>query len=577
MLFKTNIDVKRFLVKCSNRNQSKAILKLIFEQSNGRKININITFLTEQECKSFSYFQGIWWPSNQNQNLNNNVNVNTGFYDPPPAPAPEPPAPAPKKVVHATKDTVVSINFHAPIKNKFIPTLNFGGFGGGPASKAPSASPKKKETPKSPKKGKRPEPKKKTAAPKKKSKAPKSKEPKSSPPKGSPPKGSPPKGSGGAGHGLPMNLVFNNNFPQNMMNVVGAHNNVRGKGVHMPNNNAGGTQKVSQTYKATGGIQTQGGYQGGQQGGQQGGPQQGGGQGGSQGGFGNWGRSHYTNIHSIKYPSNDVQVIGNGNEVHTVAGLYNNVKYQKKVAPQPNPMQGMQFKLLLNLLQKMVVKVNAPPKTTTTTTTEPTTTTTTTEATTTPAETTTTTEATTTTTTTEPTTTTTEATTTTTTEATTTTTTEAPTTTFPYNQMLEILLAQMASGSNTQTQQAAVLDIMGRGGQKAVSMNANSGYGHQATLDIFGAAQQAPTTMGPYLDPVAQLDLLAAGGSISGGSYGGSGFAAVTQPPAAGGAAGSAVDLTWLNKYMPQLALHQRSPIKVISGGSYGTRKAAVK
>nr|XP_011454318.2 extensin [Crassostrea gigas] len=94
---------------------------------------------------------GYWW-SNQNQNLNNNVNVNPGFYDPPPAPAPEPPAPAPKKVVHATKDTVVSINFHAPIKNKFIPTLNIGGFGGGPAPKAPSASPKKKKTPKSPRK-----------------------------------------------------------------------------------------------------------------------------------------------------------------------------------------------------------------------------------------------------------------------------------------------------------------------------------------------------------------------------------------------------------------------------------------
>lgn len=550
-----------------------SFLVLIFERSIMREINKKPNFFNKAAMKLvLDLFQGYWW-SNQNQNLNNNVNVNTGFYDPPPAPAPEPPAPAPKKVVHATKDTVVSINFHAPIKNKFIPTLNIGGFGGGPAPKAPSASPKKKKTPKSPKKGKRPEPKKKTAAPKKKSKAPKSKAPKSSPPKGSPPKGSPPKGSGGAGHGLPMNLVFNNNFPQNMMNVVGAHNNVRGKGVHMPNNNAGGTQKVKQTYKATGGIQTQGGYQGGQQGGQQGGPQQGGGQGGSQGGFGRWGGSHYTNIHSVKYPSNDVQVIGNGNEVHTVAGLYNNVKYQKKVAPPP--MQGMQFKLLLNLLQKMVVKVNAPPKTTTTTTTEPTTTTTTTEATTTPAETTTTTEATTTTTTTEPTTTTTEATTTT-TEATTTTTTEAPTTTFPYNQMLEILLAQMASGSNTQTQQAAVMDIMGRGGQKAVSMNANSGYGQQATLDIFGAAQQAPTTMGPYLDPVAQLDLLAAGGSISGGSYGGSSFTAVTPPPAGAGAAGSAVDLTWLNKYMPQLALHQRSPIKVISGGSYGSRKAAV-
>ena len=525
-------------------------------------------------------FQG-WWFShpNQNQNLNNNVNVNTGFYDPVPAPAPEPPAPeppapGPKKIV--TKDTVVSINFHAPIKNTFTPSLNIGGGGGGPAPKAPSASPKKK-SPKAPKKGKRPEPKKKTPSPKKKSKEPKKK---SSPPKGSP-GGAPSKGgAGGAGPaGLPMNLVFNNNFPQNMMNIQGSHNNVRGKGVHMPNNNAGGTQKVSQTYKATGGIQTIGGYQaaqqgGGQQGGgQQGGGQQGGGQGGSQGGQASWGGSHYTNIHSVKYPSNDVQVIGNGNEVHTVAGLYNNVKYQKQVAPQPNPMQGMQFKLLLNLLQKMVVKVHTPPKTTP----APTTTTTTTEATTTPAETTTTTEATTTTTTTEPTTTTTEATTTTTEATTTTTTTEATTTPFSIPPgLLEILLGQLTGGSNVQTQQAAVMDLYGRGGQKAVSMSANSGFGQQATLDILGAAQQAPTTMPPYLDPVAQLDLLAAGGSISGGgSYGASSLTGITPPPA-GGAAGGAVDLTWLNKYMPQLALHQRSPVKVISGGSYGTRRTAV-
>lgn len=512
------------------------------------------------------FLQGWWWSNaNQNQNLNNNVNVNTGFYDPPPAPAPEPPAPKPKTaktVVHSTKDTVVSINFHAPIKNKFVPTLNIGGFGGaGPAPKSPSASPKKKSPKKAPKKGKRPQPKKKTPSPKK-SKAPKQKAPKSSPPKGS---------SGGAGagskkvSGLPMNLVFNNNFPQNMMNVVGAHNNVRGKGVHMPNNNAGGTQKVTQSYRATGGIQTQGGAQAGGQGGQQGGQQQGG---GGQGGYGRWGGSRYTNIKAIKYPSNDVQVIGNGNEVHTVAGLYNNVKYQKKVVPKPNPMQGMQFKLLLNLLQKMVVKVNHAPQTTPP---PDTTTTTTTEATTTPAETTTTTEATTTTTEPTTTTTTTEATTTT-TEPTTTTTTEATTTPFSFAQnsmLLEALLAQLTAGSNVQTQQAAVLDVYGRGGQKAVSMSANSGAGHQATLDILGAAQQGPTTPPPYLDPVAQLDLLAAGGSISGAYGTGAGLPGITPAPA--GTAG-AVDLTWLNKYMPQLALHKRAPVKVISGG-YGKRK----
>ncbi|XP_061162820.1 mucin-5AC-like [Saccostrea echinata] len=499
-----------------------------------------------------------WWLANQNQNLNNNVNVNTGFYDPPPAPAPEPPAPKPKQVIHATKDHVVSINFHAPIKNKFIPTLNVGGFGG-PAPKSPSASPKKKSPKKSPKKGKRPPmPKKKTPSPKK-SKAPKEKAPKSSPPKGSPPKGSPPKGSGAKAAGLPMNLVFNNNFPQNMMNVVGAHNNVRGKGVHMPNNNAGGTQKVTQSYHATGGIQTQSGGQGGQQ--------QGGGQGGSQGGYKSWGGSRYTNIHSVKYPSNDVTVIGSGNEVHTVAGLYNNVKYQKKVAPKPDPVQGMQFKLLLNLLQKMVVKVNHAPQTTPATET----TTTTTEATTTPAETTTTTEATTTTTTTEATTTTTEATTT--TPEPTTTTTEATTTAFSLAQnsmLLEALLAQLTGSSNVQTQQAAVLDLYGRGGQKSVSMSANSGAGQQATLDILGALQQAPTTPPPYLDPVAQLDLLAAGGTIS-NSYAapGASLPGVTSAPA--GTAGG-VDLGWLAKYMPQLALHKRAPVKVISGG-YGKRK----
>lgn len=205
-----------------------------------REINKKFNFFNKVVMKLvLDLFQGYWW-FNQNQNLNNNVNVNVGFYDFFFVLVLEFFVFVLKKVVYVIKDIVVSINFYVFIKNKFIFIFNIGGFGGGFVFKVFLVLFKKKKIFKFLKKGKRLEFKKKIVVLKKKFKVFKLKVFKSFLLKGFLFKGFLFKGFGGVGYGLFMNFVFNNNFFQNMMNVVGVYNNVRGKGVYMFNNNVGG-------------------------------------------------------------------------------------------------------------------------------------------------------------------------------------------------------------------------------------------------------------------------------------------------------------------------------------------------
>ncbi|XP_062597205.1 mucin-5AC-like [Saccostrea cucullata] len=455
------------------------------------------------------------WYQNQNQNVNINTNSVEPFVFVSHSNAASYPNTNVVTHTQGTHDTHVRLNFHAPISNTFTPTLNIGGGGWGPA-KAPSAPPKTAKAPK-----KSPTPKKSP----KKMKLPKKKAP--APPKAKnpvPPTTLPP---------IPTTP------PQKAPKKA-------------PKKKSGGSPKKKASYPPP-------------KGGSPYPPQR--------------PQSHFVNIKSIRYPSNQVTVIGHQNEVHTVAGLRNNIQYQKKVMPRPSPNPNMQ--ILLNLLQKMIVKVNKKPAptTTTTTTAAPETTTTTTQATTTEATTTTTTEATTTTTT--PALTTTPATTTTTAATTTTTALPFPTYTIqPINQqslLMEALLSHMLEPS---AGSSASLNYIGNTG-KQISLNSGTAsQGSSSSLSNFGLSSQAATGSQTNVGQGSQLGLGAGfGNSVALDVYAAALANQATSPnplldplqlpgvlsgSPGGGANTAPADLAWLQNYIPQLALTKHGKVAVV-------------